>query len=55
MLLFTDGFGRAELPLPVPPSAALRGLGVFGQALVLDAQAPLGFGLSQAIQLLLGD
>lgn len=55
LLLSTDGYGRAELPLAVPPSPALRGLGVFGQALVLDAQAPLGFGLSQAIQLVLGD
>ena len=55
MLLFTDGYGRAELPLAVPLSPALRGLSVFGQALMPDPLAPLGFGLSQAIQLVLGD
>lgn len=55
LLVFTNSQGLASVPLALPPAPALRGLSVYGQALVLDSQAPLGFGLSQAIALLLGD
>lgn len=51
----TDAFGVVRHGLPLPPDRALRGVRLVAQAATVDAQAPLGFGLTQGVLVVLGD
>ena len=51
----TDAQGLWHLPLPMPANLALRGYPFVAQAAVTDASAPLGFALTQGLQLVVGD
>ncbi len=50
----TNASGFFSLPIPVPDVAALSGARLFVQGAVLDATAPLGFGLTPASALSFG-
>lgn len=52
---FTDAYGFSSRPLAIPDALELRGLQVHAQGCVLDPVAPLGFALSQALTLRIGD
>ncbi|MCA8975735.1 MAG: hypothetical protein KDC98_13520 [Planctomycetes bacterium] len=54
-LAITSAAGNAEWSLPLPRAQWIVGLTIHSQAVVLDAAAPLGFGLTRALRARVGD
>lgn len=54
-LLVTSAAGFAAWTIPVPSAPILLGIELYGQGVVLDSHAPLGWALTQAIKAVVGD